>query len=654
MKNEENPVGFDQLGLSADILASVERMGWTHTTPIQAQSIPQVLEGKDLLGIAQTGTGKTAAFVLPMLNKLLELDVKAAPGKVGALVIVPTRELAKQVSDQCNALKTHAKFYTTMIVGGARFDAQERALRRGTHVLVATPGRLEDHLKRKNLSLEQTAIVVLDEADQMFDMGFAPAIKRILTVTPKRRQTLLFSATMPPAILGLAKQHMKDPVQVSVQRQGTPVEKISQRVFSLPQSRKQSGLVQILNQEGVERAIVFVRTKRGADRVQRVLDKVGIASQALHGDRSQGQRTRALQEFRDGRTKILVATDVAARGIDVPAISHVVNYDLPDMAETYVHRIGRTARAGLSGEAISLMNPTERSKLKEIEKLIKIRFTVEPLKVEDQTSQANQEAHDEQQEDSERDQDRLQKRRHAHSEASFADKQKRQGRKGGPGGKAGKSAMGQRARKRDRDADQDRPPRAFADAADVADANWERGFERDLESAEGRDSRPSRKPDQGRKKGATAKGGPRGKGGIKPKSGSQEQAWNPRSASSPTPSSVEPGSKPKSKSGPKGKPKASGKARDEDRAQASMGGSQVVPRASKKPKAGSATERPGPQGDKPRKSRAKPTGERPGSAGEKPKWAKAKPKPASKPNSKAKAKRAQSGGQEVRPKRKRS
>lgn len=470
---------FGQFGLDDRLLKALEKHGYHTPTPIQAQAICPMVEGRDILGIAQTGTGKTAAFVLPMLQKILNL--KGAPEKqtVRALILVPTRELANQVAETVRKLAEDTKLTCFTVVGGAKPEPQIRSLNKGLDVLVATPGRLEDHLNAKVFSLSSTVIIALDEADQMLDMGFIPAVRRIMTKMSRKKQTVLFSATMPPLIKDLAAQFMSRPREVSVAPASKPIESIEQRVYAVAQSRKQSALIEQLAKPDVKLALVFVRTKRGADRVQRVLDKAGIASQAIHGDRTQGQRDRALKDFRDGRTRILVATDVAARGIDVPNVSHVFNFDVPQQAEAYVHRIGRTARAGQSGIAITFMNPTERDMLAAIERLTKRKVKIVPLKVADQTAEINQSVQAEQAaEEQTAGEARLEKRDHlrqqAQAKAAFEKKSKQQG---------------QRARRRDRTkaATENQPHRA---RQRDADKEWEARFDADLRSADGLDTRP--------------------------------------------------------------------------------------------------------------------------------------------------------------------
>jgi len=349
----------------------VAREGYEKPSPIQAETIPPLLEGRDLLGIAQTGTGKTAAFALPILSRLLADRRPAAPGSVRVLVLAPTRELAAQIAESFRVYGQFMRPSPTVgvIVGGVSHRPQVEMLARGIDVLVATPGRLLDHLATRRSALAGTEVLVLDEADHMLDLGFIIPIRRIVAMLPKTRQTLLFSATMPREIAGLANDLLRDPVRVSVAPAATTVEKVDQRVVFVDGAAKRDILVELMQDAAVTRAIVFTRTKHGADRVTQHLEKAGVGAQAIHGNKSQNQRARALDGFRRGQTRVLVATDIAARGIDVDDVSHVVNFELPDVAEAYVHRIGRTARAGASGQAISLCDNEERGLLRQIEKL---------------------------------------------------------------------------------------------------------------------------------------------------------------------------------------------------------------------------------------------------------------------------------------------
>jgi ATP-dependent RNA helicase RhlE len=360
---------FAQLGLAEPVLRAVTQEGYEIPTPIQARAIPLFLTGRDLVGLAQTGTGKTAAFVLPLLTRLLA-DNKKAPGlSCRALILAPTRELAAQIGASVAAYGKFTGLTHTVVYGGAKAGPQIRALARGVDVLVATPGRLLDHLQAGKLRLDLTRTVILDEADQMLDLGFMPAIRRILQASARPRTTVMFSATMPQAIRQLADDFLDDPATISVSAPSRPIEAITQNVFYVDGGAKPDALINLLAPEAGRRAIIFTRTKRGADKVTKRLVEYGHKAAAIHGNKTQGQRERALAAFRTGAAPVLVATDIAARGIDVDGIELVVNYDLPNVAESYVHRIGRTARAGATGRAVSLVAPDERGLLKDIEKL---------------------------------------------------------------------------------------------------------------------------------------------------------------------------------------------------------------------------------------------------------------------------------------------
>jgi ATP-dependent RNA helicase RhlE len=370
---------FSGFGLQAPILKALTEEGYTQPTPIQAQSIPDVMAGRDLLGIAQTGTGKTAAFALPILHRLAGDARQPQRRGCRALVLSPTRELASQIADSFRAYGRHLRLTTTVVFGGVPLGRQERALAQGVDVLVATPGRLLDLIDRKSLTIGGTEIFVLDEADQMLDLGFIHALRRIVTMIPKKRQTLFFSATMPNTISGLADQLLDNPIKVSVTPVATTAERVEQSVMFVSTGDKQALLRAVIEGNQVERALVFTRTKHGADRVVRNLERDGIQSAAIHGNKSQGQRERALAEFKAGRSRVLVATDIAARGIDIDGVSHVINFDLPNVPESYVHRIGRTARAGATGVAISFCNGEERAFLRDIEKLTRLKVPVATL-----------------------------------------------------------------------------------------------------------------------------------------------------------------------------------------------------------------------------------------------------------------------------------
>jgi ATP-dependent RNA helicase RhlE len=358
---------FAGLGVAETILRALRDEGYSTPTPIQAQSIPALLRGEDLLGIAQTGTGKTCAFAVPIIQRLLANPRRPAPGTTRVLVLAPTRELAVQIGDSFRAYGRHARLHVAVVVGGVSMGPQVQAISRGLDVLVATPGRLIDHMEQRRLRLDSTEVVVLDEADHMLDLGFIVPIRRIVSKLPKTRQTLLFSATMPREIATLAHEMLHNPTRVEVTPVATTAERIAQKAYLVDAKSKRDLLVGMLTAAEVKRALVFTRTKRGADRVARILDEAGIASGAIHGNKSQGHRQRTLGDFKAGRTRVLVATDIAARGIDVDGVTHVVNFELPEVPETYVHRIGRTARAGAEGVAISLCDNGERHLLRAIE-----------------------------------------------------------------------------------------------------------------------------------------------------------------------------------------------------------------------------------------------------------------------------------------------
>ncbi|MBV9829487.1 MAG: DEAD/DEAH box helicase [Alphaproteobacteria bacterium] len=360
---------FSDLGLSQPILAALSTAGYSKPTPIQCQAIPPILSGRDLCGIAQTGTGKTAAFALPILERLVAAPRRPAPQTCRVLVLSPTRELASQIADNFRAYGAGLPLTTAVVFGGVPIGRQRQQLARGIDVLVATPGRLLDLIDTKSLTLSSVQVLVLDEADRMLDLGFVHALRRIVKLLPRPRQTLLFSATMPRAIALLAEDYLDDPVKVVVAPAATTAERIDQGVIFVPSERKRDLLATILQDPAFERVLVFTRTKHGADRVVRHLDAAGIGSAAIHGNKSQPQRERALAGFRDGQARVLVATDIAARGIDVDGVSHVINFELPNVPEDYVHRIGRTARAGADGIAIAFCSDEERSFLRDIQKL---------------------------------------------------------------------------------------------------------------------------------------------------------------------------------------------------------------------------------------------------------------------------------------------
>jgi len=358
-------LSFDNLGLDARLLQAVASMGYTEPTPIQAGCIPIVLEGRDIIGCAQTGTGKTAAFVLPTLQR-----ITARAGGIRALVVTPTRELALQIEDVAKTASRSTRHKVAAVYGGVGYEPQRRALQRGVDMLVATPGRLLDLANQRHVDLSRVEVLVLDEADRMLDQGFWPDVKRILDQLPNHRQTLLFSATMTPEVLRIIGDTLENPARVDVSPPSTPIAAIEQTLYPVSGTQKSDLLIHLIEEHRLERILVFTRTKHRADRVAQTLERAGVASAAIHGNRTQSQRVRALSEFKRGACKVLVATDIVARGIDVDGISHVINYDLPNVPEDYVHRIGRTARAGKSGAAFTLLSPEEHDNLRDIEKTI--------------------------------------------------------------------------------------------------------------------------------------------------------------------------------------------------------------------------------------------------------------------------------------------
>ena len=364
---------FQEFGLADPLSRALKEENYETPTPIQAQTIPIALTGRDVVGIAQTGTGKTAAFALPILHRLLENRIKTQPKTCRVLVLSPTRELSSQILDSFNAYGRHIRLSSALAIGGVPMGRQVRSLMQGVDVLVATPGRLLDLVQSNGLKLGSVEFLVLDEADRMLDMGFINDIRKIVGKLPIKRQTLFFSATMPKDIAELAEAMLRDPARVAVTPVASTVERITQRIIQVDFAAKAGILAQLLKQEPVDRALIFTRTKHGADKVVKGLAKVGIRADAIHGNKSQNNRERALAAFRSGEIRTLVATDIAARGIDVDGISHVVNFDMPNIPETYVHRIGRTARAGAEGVAISLIaGAEEMGYLRDIERLIKI------------------------------------------------------------------------------------------------------------------------------------------------------------------------------------------------------------------------------------------------------------------------------------------
>ncbi|HEX2830156.1 MAG TPA: DEAD/DEAH box helicase [Burkholderiales bacterium] len=367
-------MSFASLNLLPELLRAVSDEGYTEPTPIQAQAIPAVLERKDIMGCAQTGTGKTAGFTLPMLQILApHANNSPSPARhpIRALILTPTRELAAQVAESVKTYGKHLPLRSTMVYGGVDIKPQKLALHGGVEILIATPGRLLDHLEQKTVNLSQVQILVLDEADRMLDMGFLPDIKRILNVLPKQRQTLLFSATFSEEIRKLAKEMLRSPTMIEVARRNTPSEVITHAVYEVPGTRKRALLAHLIRTREMKQVLVFVRMKKDANKLARELERDGINATAIHSDRSQAEREQALADFKGGRATVLVATDIAARGLDIEQLPYVINYELPYTPEDYVHRIGRTGRAGLSGEAISFMAGDEAKLLGDIEKLVK-------------------------------------------------------------------------------------------------------------------------------------------------------------------------------------------------------------------------------------------------------------------------------------------
>ena len=380
---------FQDFGLADPIQRALREENYVTPTPIQAQTIPIALTGRDIVGIAQTGTGKTAAFALPILNRLLENRIKAQPKAARVLVLSPTRELSGQILESFNAYGRHIRLTSALAIGGVPMGRQVRSVLGGVDVMVATPGRLLDLVQSNAFRLNQVEFLVLDEADRMLDMGFINDIRKIVAKLPLKRQTLFFSATMPKDIAELADQMLRDPARVAVTPVSSTAERVTQRIIQVDHSGKAAFLAQLLKQEPVDRALVFTRTKHGADKVVKGLAKAGITANAIHGNKSQNQRERVLAAFRSGEIRTLVATDIAARGIDVDGISHVVNFDLPNVPETYVHRIGRTARAGADGIAISLVaGAEEMGYLRDIERLIRIALPREDRRTQGHRDQA--------------------------------------------------------------------------------------------------------------------------------------------------------------------------------------------------------------------------------------------------------------------------
>ncbi len=368
-------LSFSTLGVAEPLQRALVAENYLHPTPIQAKAIPLILAGRDVLGIAQTGTGKTAAFGLPILQRLAANRVPAEPRGARVLILAPTRELAIQIDESLRAYGRHMKLRTAVILGGVNQNRQVAAMRQGVDILVATPGRLLDLMKQKHVNLGAVTTLVIDEADRMFDMGFIRDVRRIVSSLPRQRQSMLFSATMPAEVAHLVAEMLHDPARIDISPETITADKIEQRVYFVEAKNKRALLHELLRDHEMKRVLVFTRTKHGANKVAEQLEKAGHSADAIHGNKSQNARQKALEGFRAGRARILVATDIAARGIDIDEISHVVNFELPDVAESYVHRIGRTARAGTGGIAISFCDPEERDSLRAIERLVRRELT---------------------------------------------------------------------------------------------------------------------------------------------------------------------------------------------------------------------------------------------------------------------------------------
>ena len=363
--DEAPAVTFAALGLDVRVLQAVAASGYSAPTPIQAQAIPMVMRGRDVMGLAQTGTGKTAAFTLPLVQRLLD-----GPRRTRALILTSTRELCQQVEASFRKYGQFAGIGVAPVFGGVAYEPQEEALRNGVDVVVATPGRLIDHMEKRNVALDLVEVLVLDEADRMLDMGFAPQINRIVSGISPYRQTLLFSATMPPEVEALARKYLRRPTVVQVGRRSQAAHTVRHAVYPVSRGRKAALLVALLGQPGMDSVLVFTRTKHGADRVVRDLGEAGVEATAMHADKTQAQRNAALEAFRSGEARVLVATDIAQRGLDISGISHVVNFDVPGQAEDYVHRIGRTGRAAQTGDAFTFMAPDEIAMVRTIERVL--------------------------------------------------------------------------------------------------------------------------------------------------------------------------------------------------------------------------------------------------------------------------------------------
>src|SRR5450759_4346613 len=361
----EQSLSFADLNLHPTILDAIRDAGYTSPTPIQRDAIPLALRGRDIMGLAQTGTGKTAAFTLPIIERLID-----GPRRTRALILTPTRELCVQVEESFRKYARHGEISVVAVYGGVPLDPQERRLREGVDVVVATPGRLIDHLERQNVVFDDLEVLVLDEADRMLDMGFAPQINKIVVQVPAYRQTLLFSATMPPEVEALARKYLRKPIVVQVGVRSAPASTVTHAVYPVPREKKNALLVELLTGSVHDSVLIFSRTKHGADRIVRDLEKAGVTATAMHADKSQSQRTKALQDFKDGTISVLVATDIAQRGLDISGITHVINYDVPQQAEDYVHSSGRTGRAAKEGHAYTFMSPDEIGMVRTIERMI--------------------------------------------------------------------------------------------------------------------------------------------------------------------------------------------------------------------------------------------------------------------------------------------
>ena len=361
---------FEDLGIDTRLVAKLAEQGITDPTPIQQKAIPYALKGQDVMGLAQTGTGKTAAFGLPLIQAIMKLGVKPEPKTTHSLILAPTRELAKQITENLRAYTKGTHLKVNLVVGGASINPQIQRLGRGSDLLVATPGRLIDLLERKAIRLNTAKTLVLDEADQMLDMGFIHALRQIAPLLPRERQTMLFSATMPKLMSEIAATYLTDPIRIETAPPGKPADKVTQGLHYVQQADKTALLIDYLDKHREELALVFARTKHGSERLKKALEKAGYAAGSIHGNKSQGQRERAIREFSSGELRVLVATDVAARGLDIPGVRHVYNFDLPNVPDNYIHRIGRTARAGKSGAAVAFCAPAEMGELKAVEKVM--------------------------------------------------------------------------------------------------------------------------------------------------------------------------------------------------------------------------------------------------------------------------------------------